>query len=129
MSDERDIEQEDVLVRRAKQAFDESVESLDAATLSRLNRSRHAALERGAGSHALLRPVPVLAASGAALAVIAAVFLVGNPAVTPEGGLPDMEPDVVADTEILLQGEDFEMLEDLEFYSWLELEAEVAHVG
>ena len=32
------------MARQAKEAFDSSVDRLDAATLSRLNRSRHAAL-------------------------------------------------------------------------------------
>ena len=32
------------MTRQAKEAFDSSVDRLDAATLSRLNRGRHAAL-------------------------------------------------------------------------------------
>ena len=36
------------LVREAKEAFDASVDGLDAATLSRLNRGRHVALAAAA---------------------------------------------------------------------------------
>lgn len=101
---------------RAKQKFDNSVGRLDAATLSRLNRSRHAALAEIAARRGNVRwrrwvPVTGLAAAAA----IAAVLIV-----QPNGvDLPDVSDDVT-DFEILLGDDSLEMIEDLEFYSWIE---------
>ncbi len=103
---------------KAKQLFDESVEGLDAATRSRLNRGRQAAL-------AELRPFrPVWvqwapAAGVATAAVVAVVLWTGIPPVdelTPEASASDFE--------ILLTQDSFEMLQDLEFYSWIDLDEE-----
>lgn len=117
---------DDELAQQARAVFDDSVESLDAATRSRLNRSRQAALEKAASQPPYLRPLPWLATSGAAAAVVAAILLTG-----PADAPPSMPPmDAAADVEILLDGDDFEMLEELEFYSWIELGPETAsHVG
>lgn len=98
----------------ARDLFDESVERLDAATLSRLNQGRQRALaelERTRSRGQWLRWAPVTAA--AAVAVIA-VMVVNRPVV-------DDEPITATDFEMLIEDEDLEMLEDLEFYSWLEL--------
>lgn len=110
-----------LLVTRAKELFDQSVEGLDAETRSRLNRGRHEAL-------AHMRPrvrygrwlqwTPV--AGVATAAVVAVVIWAGKPP------LDDLTPPSVAsDLEILLTEESFEMLEELEFYSWIDLEAEL----
>ncbi len=99
---------------KAKELFDESVERLDAATLSRLNQVRHAALEAAQGSRSMGvwgRWVP--AAGVAAAALVTVIVMRGPDAV-------EMPSASVADFEILLEGESLEMLEDLEFYSWLE---------
>ncbi len=100
------------LATRAKQTFDDSVDGLDAATLSRLNRSRQAALaELEAPNRAWLRWMP---ATGLAAAVLMAVVMMSGPAETDVISAPS------SDFEILLSEENIEMLEDLEFYSWLE---------
>ena len=115
-----DIDDE-VFVTRAKGLFDQSVQGLDAETQSRLNRGRHVALAElrpGAGHVRWLRWAP--AAGVAAAAVVAVVILNGRPAVdelTP--------PATASDFEILLNEDNFEMLEELEFYSWMNLEAEL----
>lgn len=101
-------------MKKMKQAFDESVDGLDAATLSRLNRGRQAALaEVRRGEHNWMRWMP---ATGVAAAVLLAVFVMRGPA----------EIDVITapanDLDILLSEESIEMLEDLEFYSWLDSE-------
>jgi hypothetical protein len=79
--------------RQTKKLFDQSVDGLDASTLSRLNRSRQLALAEPQQAHTVLRrwaPVTGIAAA-----------------------------------EILLGEDSFDMLEDLEFYSWLDtVEAE-----
>lgn len=104
---------DDTFLREAKARFDESVEGLDAATLSTLNRSRHRALEE-AGRHnpAVLRWVPV---TGVAVAV-----LVGVMVMQPEPVAVDPLPAGVDDMEILLGEESIEMLENLEFYAWID---------
>lgn len=95
----------------AKQAFDQSVDGLDAATLSRLNRARQAALEELAQPNRGWQQW--MPATGLAAVVLLAVFAFRGPA----------ELDVIntsaTDLEILLSEENIEMLEDLEFYSWL----------
>jgi hypothetical protein len=101
---------------RAKALFDESVRELDAETLSRLNRSRQTALaELKAGGAGLswLRWTPV---GAAAVAAVAAVV------VWRAGDLEQLPPDTAADFEMLLAGEELELLEDLEFYRWLALD-------
>ena len=105
---------------KAKEVFDESVQGLDAEAQSRLNRTRHKALAHaGSGvSHSQwLRWAP--ATGVAAAAVVAVVVLTGRQPIdelTP--------PATVSDFEILLDQESFEMLEELEFYSWIDLEVE-----
>ncbi|HNP62884.1 MAG TPA: hypothetical protein PKH39_03060 [Woeseiaceae bacterium] len=110
MTDKQDNPDERITTA-AKQAFDESVDSLDAATLSRLNRGRQTALAE------LARPnrgwQQWMPASGLAAAVLLAVFAFRGPAEVDFSGEP------VTDLEILLSEESIEMFEDLEFYSWL----------
>lgn len=116
---------DDQLARRARELFDDSVDGLDAATRSQLNRRRHAALEQATGGVAWRwdRLVP---ATGVAAAAVLAVLVVN-------GNRPDVAPmptNGVADMEILLEGDELEMFEDLEFYTLLEFEANgEAHVG
>ncbi len=99
---------------QAKQAFDDSVERLDAAALSQLNQGRHAALEQlasGSSRATWMRWVP--AGGVAAVALITMMMMRG-----PE--IESMPIEVVSDFEILLEGESLEMFEDLEFYSWID---------
>lgn len=100
--------------KQAKEAFDDSVDALDAATLSRLNRGRQAALaQSGRPGFAGLSGSRWMPAIGLAAAVLLVVVTLRGPA----------DVDVIAapasDLEILLSEESIEMLEDLEFYSWL----------
>lgn len=99
--------------------LDEDVARYDAATLSRLNRARQQALDGG------LRPTRrpwwqfslALAGSAAAGVLALALFLRG-PATLPP--VPDASPSGGDDFEMLAAGEDLEMIENLEFYAWLE---------
>jgi hypothetical protein len=102
------------LAEAAKQAFDQSVDGLDAATLSRLNRGRQAALaETRQPVRQWLRWMP---ATGVAAAVLLALVIQQGP------GDVDVIAAPAADLEMLLGEESIEMLEDLEFYSWLDTE-------
>ena len=97
---------------KAREAFDASVEELDAATLSRLNRGRHAALSQL--DHAPARWTRWAPATGVAAAVLVAVVLLQTPT-----GVEEL-PTAVTDMEILLGEDSIEMLEELEFYSWID---------
>ena len=107
----------------AKERFDDSVSGLDAETQSRLNRGRQAALAE------LERAKPVWvqwapATGMAAAAVVAVVMWSGNP-VPEEAAVPA----VATDMEILLTEDSLEMLEDLEFYSWIDFEEDTDSSG
>lgn len=110
------------LEQQAKTLFDDSVDQLDAATLSRLNRGRQAALAAAKTSRpgqAWTRWAP---ATGMAAAAIVAVVMLRGPLPQDEMAVPAM-----TDFEILVGEESFEMFEELEFYSVLEtLEAGTA---
>jgi hypothetical protein len=111
---------------RAKELFDDSVEKLDAATLSQLNRGRHKALEelqRPAIAH-WGRWAP--AAGVAAAAAVAVVMMNGTTVTVPARG-----PVTASDFEMLLETDSLEMLEDLEFFSVLDaVDADTdGHVG
>ena len=104
------------LAASAKQTFDESVEAIDAATLSRLNRGRHRALEelqRAKSMHQWVRWAP---ATGIAAAALITVMVMRG----PDDVVLPVAPVTASDFEILLDDEPLEMLEDLEFYSWID---------
>ena len=106
---------EEKLARQAKSLFDDSVEKLDAATLSKLNQGRQRALEEldNARPHGQWsRWVP--ATGVAAAAVVAVVVWQGTPTESPVPAANSM-----TDFEILLSEDSLEMIEDLEFYSWV----------
>ena len=118
MKERKDMGADKAFGEKAKQLFDESVEGLDANTRSRLNHRRQAALaELATGRPVWVQWAP---AAGVAAAVVFAVVLwTGNQPVD------DLTPEAsAADFEILLTEDSFEMLEDLEFYSWIELDEE-----
>lgn len=100
--------------KRARAAFDDSVERIDAATRSRLTQARHAALaelDRRRPWAGAWRPAAALAGA-AALAVV----LWMRPG-TPEQ--PVFAGSDVEDLELLTTGDDLDMLaEDVEFYVW-----------
>ena len=112
MTDTRNNEQ---LQAQAKALFDDSVDELDAATLSRLNQGRQKALDE------LRRPAFATwgrwapAAGVAAVAVVAVVMINGTNGEAPGSGAV-----TASDFEMLLEADSLEMLEDLEFYSLLD---------
>ena len=103
------------LTTRARELFDDSVERLDATTLSRLNQGRQKALQEiretgPAGEWAGWVPAAGLAAA----AVVAVVVWQGTQV---EHSVPAAAS--ATDFEIMLSEESLDMLEDLEFYSWV----------
>lgn len=120
--DERGAETENErFARRAKALFEESVDELDGATRSRLNQGRQAALaELAAGAATFGRWTQWVPATGvAAAAVVAVVLWNGNAPVE------SLAPATASDFELLLNEDSFDMLQDLEFYSWLDIDAEL----
>jgi hypothetical protein len=121
---ERDRQQAE-FERRAQDAFRSSVDDLDAATLSRLNRSRQRALEAARGSNRHGSRWLMWAPAGAlAAAVLAAALLLRT---TPDTSTTvavsapaDAQPEAF---DLLAAGEDLELATeaDLDFYAWVEL--------
>jgi hypothetical protein len=103
-------------IARAAALLDESTENLDAATLSRLNQARHAAI---AQPRSALRPW----AFGAGLAGVAvalfgvAVGLHRFDAPGPAASVPLQAGDI----DVVTSDDDtLDLYENLDFYAWLE---------
>lgn len=116
-------EKRNTFEKKMKEAFDESVDAMDAATLSKLNRSRHSAIAQlGKRRPQWSRWMP---ATGAVAAILVAVMMLQSPA-----GIEDVaRVTSVTDMEILLGEDSIEMLEELEFYSWIDSAESEGDVG
>lgn len=116
---------DELFSKQAKRLFDESVQDIDAQTQSRLNRGRQKALAEARPKPAMSVLTGWVPAGGIAAAAVLAVVMWGG------NGPDDLAPPSTAtDFEILLNEDSLEMLEELEFYSWIELESDVsANVG
>jgi len=99
---------------RARSALEQSAQELDAATCSRLNRARQAAL---AAAPRARRPLamawPAALATVSVLAV--AVMLVRQ----PEPVVPVL-PVASEDFDVIAAQDSLELYENLEFYAWLD---------
>ncbi len=120
------VREDRALEERTKLLFDESVSGLDAQTRSKLTRARHRALEELETSTAAAGWRPQWIPAGVIAAGVLAVIMLwqGQPAVSPETQAFDVA--AVNDLEILLGDEDLDMLQELEFYAWLDEQAEIA---
>ena len=108
--------------RAAKARFDESVDKLDGATLSTLNQSRQKALaELHTQPTQWLRWVPAAAVATTAFLVVTVIL--------PEPANIQPVPAEVADMEILLGEDSLELIEDLEFYAWIDMLEQENDVG
>lgn len=115
-----DEQARDELDERSKRLFDASVGEIDPATLASLRAARARALRELAPWARLKSPRAwVPAAAAAALVVVLAPQLVERGAVVPAREFGAV---TATDLEILLGEGELEMLVDLEFYEWLELE-------
>ncbi len=113
---------DDRLVRRAREVFDESVDTLDGERLSKLNQARHRALEQLDRRSPLASWFTVVPAGALAAVALVAVLLTlrVDDTGTPLPGATTAED---VDFELLINDDNLEMLEDLEFYSWLDADA------
>jgi hypothetical protein len=105
---------------QAKQVLDESAQSLDAATLSRLNRARQRALEQARPR--ALRPWFLPAGLASACAVLIAVAVAWHtptnmPAPTVSGATAGT---FASDLDMMTSDDGIEFYEDLDFYAWLD---------
>lgn len=115
----------------SNQLLDESVESLDAATLSQLNQARQKALAcHHTKAFSPLQKTAVfasLAFASLAIAAIASLLWLNIPQQAATQQLATSYEDI----EILTSYADLELLQDLEFVSWLlveELDAEILNM-
>ena len=109
------------VAKQAKALFDDSVERLDAATLSRLNQGRHKALAELGHAEPRARWVRWAPAAGVAAAAVVTVIVMRGPEVV------EVDTVTASDFEMLLEEDGFEMFEDLEFYAVLDAVAAEAN--
>ena len=107
----------DRLTEKIRDQLDQSVEHLDGATLSRLTQARNQALDSARRSrHSAWWSVGGLATAAALVLAIAVTLRTPETVDTPPvTGFEDLE---------LLATEDLDLVEDLDFYLWLEVELE-----
>lgn len=114
--DEQDNKQapDEGLEDYSRRLFRDSLESMDGATRSRLTQARHRALDE---LNTARRWRSGWLPAGAVAASVLAVWLIVG--VQPDG--PGQQQLVVDDgMELLFGDEELDMLEDLEFYAWLD---------
>ena len=106
-------EKEKVFLKNSKKLLDDSVDSLDAATLSCLNQARQKALSTGRSNFF----------SGGRISAVFASFVVAAIVILLSTGTPEQPPEALAqqyeDIDMLTADADLQLLEDLEFVSWL----------
>jgi hypothetical protein len=122
MNDRNDLPQ---WTQQARHLLDESAQVLDGATASRLNRARQAALaQRRTGIRA---PRWYWSAGLATCALLLAVGVWqgrGTPSTTtapiPIAASTDAGTVHADDLDLLASGDNLEMMQDLDFYAWLD---------
>ncbi len=111
MNDKHDTEMNKVLHQSVIESLDESIEHLDARTLSRLNQARHRALAQTEKPH-LLNPQWLKAATLAVLLVT----VINGWQFFSSSNIQQMNTD---DFEMVIANEDFDLLQDLDFVAWM----------
>ncbi len=106
------------LEENAKTLFDDSVARLDAATLSKLNQGRQAALAELADESPAKHWIRWMPATGVATAALVAIVVLRGPS---QIDVPFASDPTINDFEILIGEDALEMIEDLEFYSWIDI--------
>lgn len=115
-------------IGHTRQLLDDSANGLDAATLSRLNRARQAALDRARPR--TLRPwfVPAGLASACALLMAVAVAWhtpAGAPSVAALATATGASANSFASDLDMMTGDDgIEFYQDLDFYAWLDAQGQ-----
>ena len=107
-------ERDEALERRVRAALDEAAARLPATRAARLAAARARAVEAVRGRRQRLRLLPAAVAAAAAAVAGVALLRPWRAAAPP--------PEAVEDIEILTAAEPLELIEDLDFYRWLEEE-------
>jgi hypothetical protein len=105
-------ENENELEKNIRQSLDESVDSLDANTLSKIRQIRAQAVENAGTQHIKWQGIFVGGLATACVMVFAVMVLLNSPA--------PMQTVPADDLELISSSDDLELFEDLEFYEWLE---------
>lgn len=106
--------QKDKLMQQVLNQLDAGVQYMDGATASRLRQARATAIEKGLSGK--IRPWLGWAISGAALApvIVLSVILL----LQPSAHMPS-EVLGIDDINILVEQDDVDFFEELEFYRWM----------
>jgi hypothetical protein len=102
------------LINKARKTLDESIEHLDAATLSRLNQARQAALETASRKHSPARSwwLPAGGVAMLGVAILSGVLFLNTRSPVP--GTPGIN-----DMDIIASQDKLDMYQRLDFYQWL----------
>jgi len=120
---------DDKFAARVGEKLRNSVDELDAATLSRLNRSRQAALDAmGHSAGSKKRRSQWLPVGAAAAVAVIAVGLWQRPVPEPDVGVPLVSAIEAVELDLLFDEGDLEMYTELEFFVWL-TEDELESIG
>ncbi len=103
------------LQKQARETLDRRAETLDAATLSRLNQARQRAVAASqATSHVRWLGWRMAGAAAAVAGIALTVLLMGEPTPSlPNNGL------MLSDLELIDLDDDLELVAEPEFYDWL----------
>ena len=113
----RNEDREHEIAARARQLFADSVQGVDGQTRLKLAQARAQAVEAAGVRRRRWLPAPAaLVPVGGFAAAVLAVALIWQSTGTPPASI---EPAVLSDLDILLDGEDLDLLQDLDFYAWL----------
>ena len=107
---------EDKLNSNIRQSLDESVDALDANTVSKIRQIRAQAVEKAGSKHSIwLSNKQGFLIGGMATAcvmVLAVMLLINSPT--------SMQTIPAEDIELISSSDNLDLFEDLEFYEWLE---------
>lgn len=107
--------------RRSKEVFDRQLAQLDGATRSKLREARLRAAREAASGRTWAMPTRGWVAAGTlaafVLAVVTAWWLWTDPTAAQQGRFEVADS---GDLELLLDDADLDMVQELEFYAWLE---------
>lgn len=111
MNDRHDIDENKAIEQAVIAALDDSIEHLDAYTLSRLNQARHHAIDRAKKPHWINSQW--LKAATVAILMVAVI----------NGWLffstTEVQQMNTEDIDLIVASEDFELIQDLDFVAWM----------
>lgn len=107
---------------RIKSTLDRSVEELDSDVARRLRLIRYQSLQQAGSRPAFTWKLPAVALASILFMAISAVLLVQN----SQDVMPEILAENIEPVDVMVMNENMELLEELEFMQWLELNSENA---